>query len=118
MTELEQLKADLATLEKERDQGNFSLASVRVHLNHDAFSITTMQLIDVLKQRLFDLEQQQEQANEWAEVNAYIKADRNREKLAELTTIANAIPPACGLAKELVERRIEGVKKEMQNNGN
>ena len=44
--------------------------------------------------------------------------DRLREKLAELTTIANAIPPACGLAKELVEKRIEGVKKEIQNNGN
>ncbi len=54
--------------------------------------------------------------------------DRLREKLAELTTIANAIPPACGiflqqfretleLARELVERRIEGVKKEIQNNG-
>ena len=39
-----------------------------------------------------------------------------REKLAELTTIANAIPPACGLARELVERRIEGVKKEIQGN--
>lgn len=37
-----------------------------------------------------------------------------REKLAELTTIYNAIPPACGLAKEFVEKRIEGVKKETQ----
>lgn len=44
--------------------------------------------------------------------------DRLREKLAELTTILNAIPPACGLARELVEKRIEGVKKEIQNNGN
>lgn len=44
--------------------------------------------------------------------------ERLREKLAELTTIANAIPPACGLARELVEQRIEGVKKEIQNNGN
>lgn len=44
-----------------------------------------------------------------------IDAEKNREKLAELTTIANAIPPACGLARELVERRIEGVKKEMQS---
>jgi len=40
--------------------------------------------------------------------------DRLREKLAELTTILNAIPPACGLARELVERRINEVKKEMQ----
>lgn len=40
--------------------------------------------------------------------------DRLREKLAELTMILNAIPPACGLARELVERRIESVKKEMQ----
>ena len=50
-----------------------------------------------------------------------------REKLAEPTTIYNAIPPACGiffyserfretleLARELVERRINEVKKEMQ----
>jgi len=44
-------------------------------------------------------------------------AERNRENLAELTTIQNAIPPACGLARELVERRIEAVKKEMQGNG-
>lgn len=43
-----------------------------------------------------------------------IDAKKNREKLAELTTILNAIPPACGLARELVERRIEGVKREMQ----
>ena len=43
--------------------------------------------------------------------------DRLREKLAELTTIMNAIPPACGLARELVERRIEGIKKEIQGNG-
>lgn len=37
-----------------------------------------------------------------------------REKIAELTTILNAIPPVCGLAWELVKRRIEGVMKEMQ----
>lgn len=43
--------------------------------------------------------------------------DRLREKLAELITILNAIPPACGLAQELVQKRIEGVKKEMQGNG-
>lgn len=43
-----------------------------------------------------------------------IDAEKNREKLAELTTILNAIPPACGLARELVERRIEGVKKQLQ----
>lgn len=42
------------------------------------------------------------------------ETEQLREKLAELTTILNAIPPACGLARELVERRIEGVKKEMQ----
>jgi len=87
-----------------------------VHLNYDAFSITTMQLIDVLKQRLFDLEQHQDLANDWADLKEYMESERNRETLAELTTIANAIPPACGLAKELVERRIEGVKKEMQGN--
>lgn len=57
-------------------------------------------------------------------------AERNRENLAELVTIQNVIPPACGiffyseqfretleLARELVEKRIEGVKKEMQGNG-
>lgn len=42
--------------------------------------------------------------------------DHNREKLAELVTIQNAIPPACGLARELVEKRIEQVKREMQGN--
>ena len=42
-----------------------------------------------------------------------INAEKNREKLAELVTILNAIPPACELARELVEKRIEGVKKEM-----
>lgn len=43
-----------------------------------------------------------------------INAEKNREKLAELTTIANAISPACGLARELVQKRIDGVKREMQ----
>lgn len=43
-------------------------------------------------------------------------ADYLREKLAELTTIANAIPPACTEAQALVQARIEGVKKEMQGN--
>ena len=42
------------------------------------------------------------------------ETERLRENLAELTTVLNAIPPACGLARELVEKRIEGVKKEMQ----
>ena len=46
-----------------------------------------------------------------------VTAEKNREKLAELTTILNAIPPACGLARELVERRIEGVKKQLQETG-
>ena len=46
-----------------------------------------------------------------------IPAEKNREKLAELTTILNAIPAACGLARELVEKRIEGIKREMQGNG-
>lgn len=39
--------------------------------------------------------------------------ERLRENLAELTTVLNAIPPACGLARELVEKWIEAVKKEM-----
>ena len=43
--------------------------------------------------------------------------EKNLEKLAELTTILNAIPPACELARELVEKRIKSVKKEMQGNG-
>lgn len=45
--------------------------------------------------------------------------ERLRENLAELTTVLNAIPlysleAACGLARELVEKWIEGVKREMQ----
>lgn len=42
------------------------------------------------------------------------EVERLREKLAELTTIYNAIPPACGEAQELVQKRIEGVKKQLQ----
>ena len=42
------------------------------------------------------------------------ETERLRENLAELTTIANAIPPACGLARELVGRWIEDVKKQLQ----
>ena len=43
------------------------------------------------------------------------EVERLCETLAELTTILNAIPPACELARELVEKRIEGVKREMQH---
>lgn len=43
-------------------------------------------------------------------------ADYLREKLAELTTIYNAIPPACPEAQALVKVRIDSVKKEMQGN--
>ena len=43
--------------------------------------------------------------------------DHLREKLAELTTIANAIPPACPEALALVKARIEGIKLELQENG-
>lgn len=43
--------------------------------------------------------------------------EKLREKLAELTTMANAIPPACELARELVEKWISEVKREMQGNG-
>lgn len=42
--------------------------------------------------------------------------DHLREKLAELTTIYNAIPPACPEALALVQARIDSVKKEMQGN--
>ena len=43
-------------------------------------------------------------------------ADYLREKLAELTTIYNAIPPACPDALALVQVRIDSIKKEMQGN--
>lgn len=42
--------------------------------------------------------------------------DHLREKLAELITIYNAIPPACPDAQALVQVRIDAVKKEMQGN--
>ncbi len=42
------------------------------------------------------------------------KIERLREKLAELTTIYNAIPPACPDAQALVQARIDSVKKEIQ----
>ena len=41
--------------------------------------------------------------------------ERLREKLAELTTIYNAIPPACPEAQKLVQARIDSVKKEIQD---
>ena len=156
MTEIEQLRADLANLEASRDflqrQGCPNIA------------LGVLTICELTEKRIADLEAQQAQADEWAEVKQFIDyspdegsnpmvkryirhlevkvaeldhelrceridggkvrddqkaftADRNREKLAELTTILNAIPPACGLARELVDRRIEGVKKEMQGNG-
>lgn len=43
-----------------------------------------------------------------------LNLDHLREKLAELTTIYNAIPPACPDAQALVQARIDSVKKEMQ----
>lgn len=155
MTELEQLRADLAIIQKAakiaKKQGFHERTG-----NYD-------QVEGELKQKIADLEAQA-QANNWAEVKQFIDqspdegsnpmvkryirhlevkvaeldnelrceridggkvrddrkaidAEKGREKLAELTTIANAIPPACGLAQELVKKRIEGVKKEMQGNG-
>lgn len=157
MTELEQLRADLATLEKAKE--------VAATLDGGFSDFRFRTLIDSLKQKIADLEAQQEPADEWADSRMFVQeiladssfpqrliwlaryarhleskvaeldhelrceridggkvrddqkaidAEKNREKLAELTTIANAIPPACGLAKELVQKRIEGVKKQLQ----
>ena len=159
MTELKQLRADLATIQEAAEiakiRGFHELAG-----NYD-------QVEGELKQKIAKLEEQQELIDPWkrakealyhwdqndrepdyitkrsifayiqnlqAKVNELnhelrceridggkvrddrkaIDAEKSREKLAELTTIYNAIPPACGLARELVEKRIEGVKKEMQ----
>lgn len=161
MTELEQLRADLATLEKAKE--------VAATLDGGFSDFRFRTLIDSLKEKIADLEAQQAAADKWADSRMFVQeiladssfpqrliwlaryarhlevnvaeletelrceridggkvrddqkaitADRNREKLAELTTIANAIPPACGEAQELVKKRIEGVKKEIQNNGN
>ena len=43
-----------------------------------------------------------------------LNLDHLREKLAEPTTIYNAIPPACPDAQALVQARIDSVKKEIQ----
>lgn len=158
MTEIERLKSNLDILHKAY---RLSGMSGKIYLLIDRER-------DILRQRIADLEAQQEQVDEWADVKAIlnrwcfdrnlsgelyrvfiyvchlqakvaelelelrceridggkvrddrkaIDAEKNREKLAELTTILNAIPPACGLAKELVDKRIEKLKKEMQNNG-
>lgn len=158
MTEIEQLRADLAIIQKAakiaKKQGFHERTG-----NYDMVE-------SELKQKIAELEAQQATADEWEDVklilNCFdkslsreshrvfsyvcylqakvaelenelrceridggkvrddlkaIDAEKNREKLAELTTIANAIPAACGLAREFVERRIEQVKKDMQRNG-
>lgn len=159
MTEIEQLRADLATIQEAAEiakiRGFHELAG-----NYD-------QVEGELKQKIAKLEAQQELIDPWRHAKealyhwdandreldyitkrsifAYIQnlqakvdelnhelrceridggkvrddqkaidAEKNREKLAELTTILNAIPPACGLARELVQKRIEGVKKQLQ----
>lgn len=160
MTEIEQLKADLATIQEAAE-----IAKIRGF--HELAGTYDMVEED-LKQKIADLEAQQapDEVGKWKtakdnvsvwlafpqfeatgmqRVAYYVKhleakvaelddelrceridgvkvrddqkaitAEKNREKLAELTTIYNAIPPACGLARELVEWRIESVKREMQ----
>lgn len=154
MTELEQLRAELATLKETSKIYLCAYGYFPAH--HDL-------LIKQTKEKIAALEAQA-QADNWAEVKQFIdqspdegsnpmvkryirhleakvtelehelrceqidggkvrddqkaiSAEKNREKLAELITIQNAIPAACGLAKELVDKRIEGIKREMQNNG-
>ena len=63
-------------------------------------------------QELCDEVQNQAKESEGGKMNL----DHLREKLAELTTILNAIPPACPEARDLVQARIYCVKKEMQGN--
>lgn len=161
MTEIERLRADLATLEKA-----WNIADV---LGCPNISVDIKTICTLAQKKIADIEAQQP-FDQWADaknalyhwdvneiepdyvnkrmVFGYIRhleakvaeldhelrceridggkvrddrkaisAEKNREKLAELTTIANAIPPACGLARELVERRIQEVKEEMQGNG-
>lgn len=147
MTEIEQLKADLETMEK-------ALDFLKRHECPNV-ALGVKSICDLIKKNIADLEAQQEQANEWEEAKKVLRnwgeltaipnisqsidvlryarhleakvaelesatirtVEQNREKLAELTTILNAIPPACGEAMELVKKRIESVKKEMQGNG-
>lgn len=89
-----------------------------------------MRIVELERQQEIDkmlisktLDHSAELAKQLNDIRGQKSSDHNRERLAELTTILNAIPlyrleAACGLARELVERRIEGVKKEMQGNGN
>jgi len=168
MTELEQLRADLATLEKAsniaaRDHGyspvfldelirqrrakiadleaqeepadNRNREKLADPVINDMRALKTAQQILATYRHLHD-ELTQKDINQaigtlrvmaGTQAVAYkfeptpdicpINQDDLRENLAELTTIANAIPPACGLARELVEKRIESVKREMQSNG-
>lgn len=83
-----------------------------------------MRIVELERQQEIDkmlisktLDHSAELAKQLNDIRGQKSSDHNREKLAELTTILNAIPPACGLAIELVDKRIEGVKKEMQGNG-
>lgn len=160
MTEIERLRADLATIQK--------AAEIAKEAGFHRRTGTYDMVEEDLKQKIADLEAQ-EQVDPWERARGYVdhalkhympsngleiakyarhlqakvaeldhelrreridggkvrddqkavSAEKNREKLAELTTILNAIPlyrleAACGLARELVEKRIEGVKKEMQ----
>lgn len=150
LSQIKQLRADLATLERVGRIGGYA----------NGYAVDP--LIGQMRHKLEKLEAQQATADEWAEVKRFIdqspdegsnpmvkryirhleakvaeldhelrceqidggkvrddrraiSAERNR---AELTMILSSIPPACELARELVERWIESVKREMQSNGN
>lgn len=79
-------------------------------------------LLEKAQQDILDIPLSSEELEWYKTVDArnIVKPKTNaghlREKLAELTTIANAIPPACTDAQALVQARINSVKKEMQGN--
>ena len=93
MTELERLKADLQTL---------CSAAIVPGMRAKTYEQIEAEII-LNEQRIAALEAEQ-------------STDHLREKLAELTTILNAIPPACPEARALVQARIDSLKQEMQGN--
>lgn len=98
MIELVQLWIDLSTIQ--------DAAKIAIKLGFHELSGNYDVVENALKERIANLEAQ----------HAHVLG-HNREKLAQLDTILYAIPLSCGETRELVERRIEGVKKEIQNNG-
>ena len=147
MSELEQLKADLATLEADTaksdeflsraqaaralgvapetmsrlaERNNLQKRRIKGHRRYWFRKADIMSLMLPIEESELAKRPVLEEADallQEMERHKAATADHLREKLAELTTIANAIPPACPDAQALVQARIDSVKREMHGNG-